>query len=518
MKPIRKYILAVLTLSTLLFAGCEKDFDEINTNPNKVEKPIAYALFTQSTRELAFNNFDVWYLLRQSALCSQQWCQNNYTDEDRYTFRTGVLNTFFRENYATLNNFQKIIELNTDAGTKDEYASLYGDNNMQIAISEIMKCWTLHLLVDQFGDIPYSEALDINITQPKYDTQKEVYDGLIATLKDCKNKLAASTTGGYSTGDVIYDGDLSKWIKFANSLRLRLALRASAVDASYLTEAQAAIADGVFSSVGDDAKCPFFGVGVPDEAPLYNGYVTEARNDFTFTHRFIELLKGNNDGTFINPFNGIVDPRFYVYTGSTTTNKFGIPYGLNDDVNKQYWSDLSTAGTAINLPTANAKVVQSNYPTTFLDYATVCFMVSEVNNWDASWFEKGINASLDHWGATNDGVYTAAIMALFNAATTEGKKEMVLTQKYIHLLTQSHEAWAEYRRTGYPKTIIEPGQLTATINGTSYYFTPDGGETEICTRFCYVTSEFTLNSTNVNAAITRMGGDTYNTKLWWDVN
>lgn len=518
MKSIRKYILSILTLSVLVLAGCEKDFDEINSNPNNVEKPIAYALFTQSTRELAFNNHDVWYLLRQSALCSQQWVQNNYTDEDRYTFRTGVLNTFFRENYANLTNFQKIIDLNTNEATREEYANLYGDNNMQIAISEIMKCWTFHLLVDQFGDIPYSEALDINITQPKYDTQKEVYDGLIAKLKECKDKLAASTTDGYASGDVVYNGDLSKWIKFANSLRLRLALRASAVDASYLTEAQAAIADGVFTSVNDDAQCPFYGAGEPNEAPLYNGYFTEARNDFTFSHRFIELLKGNNDGSYVNPFNGIVDPRFYVFTGSDNTNKFGIPYGLVDDINKQYWSDLSTNGTAINLLTATPKVVQADYPTTFLDYATVCFMISEVNNWDATSFENGINASLDHWGAVNDGAYTAAVMALFNAATTEGKKEMVLTQKYIHLLTQSHEAWAEYRRTGYPKSLVEPGQITATIDGTDYRFTPSGGETEICTRFTYASSEFTLNGKNVNSAIQRMGGDTYNTKLWWDVN
>lgn len=536
MKSIKTYILGFIVLGSLLFAGCTEDFEEINKNPNQCEEPVPSALFAYAVRQLAYDNYDVWYMLRQSALCSQQWCQKNYTSEDRYGFRTGVLNTFFRDNYVTLNNFQKIIDINTDETTKEKMRSTYGSNEMQIAICEIMKCWTFHLLVDQFGPIPYTDALDINVSQPAYNSEKEVYDALISKLKECREILVNDTTAhnpGYGTGDVVYRGDLSKWIKFANSLRLRLALRASAADESYLEEAKSAIADGCFESCEDDATCPFIGPGAPNEAPLYAGYFTEGRNDFTYTHRFIEMLKGNNDRNFVNPFPKIIDPRFYIYTGCSDTARQGLFYGTPDNLNKAIWKYWSgeEINQAINLWDNYPSPLHATHPSTFLDYPTVCFMKSEVNGWSSDDFKEGISASMEQWGVSPaaSSEYIDKIMPLFNAATPEGKKEMVITQKYIHLLTQSHEAWAEYRRTGYPKSLVIPGDTTGIITmpkkidentfiDTTYVivFETMRKETEVVTRFVYPNSEKTTNSENLQDAINLLGDDTYNTHLWWD--
>lgn len=500
--------------------GCEKDFDKINTNPNQALEAATPALLSQALRDFAFGDFDVWYVGRQSNLAAQHMSQRNYTSEDRYSFRVNVTDGFFRNNYIWMNNLQQIINYNTNPATKDKYATLYGDNNMQIAIAEIVKCWVFQLLTDYFGDIPYSQAMKLEqYPQPIYDTQKQVYDGMIATLNAAQTALENSTTDGFATGDLFFNGDLDQWIKFANSLRLRIALRASNADPAYLVEALDAIADGVMEGNEDNARVSFSTSGTPNEAPWYNGLYVSGRNDFTFTYRFIELLRGNNHLTFTNPFNGIVDPRYKVFTTynpETSTARFGVPYGMSDGGTQAWWA---VSSRRFNVYGTNPLFVRADYPSTFLDYPTVCFMASEVNGWDATWFQNGIEASLERWGAT-DPAYVTAVMAKFNdpATTTEMKKEMVITQKYIHLFTQPHEAWAEYRRTGYPKSLVKPGEVTVVIGTDNIIFTPVPGSesgADVVARFKYPSSEYTLNKTNVEAAVSRMGEDTHRQKLWW---
>lgn len=510
-----KYILAFATLLIISLTGCEKDFDKINDNPNQSLEAATPALLSQAIRDIAYNNHDVWYLFRQSSVACQQFAQRNYTSEDRYSFRSGTTDGFFRNNYIYLNNLQKIISLNSDPATKDKYAVLYGENQMQIAIAEIMKAWSFQLLTDYFGDIPFTQAMNLDkYPQPAYDSQKNIYDGLISVLKKSVDDLNKSSAG-FSTGDLLYNGDLDKWVKFANSLRLRLALRASKVSATYLTEARDAIADGVMESNEDNAMCAFSTSGSPNEAPLYNGYYVGGRNDFTFTAQFMELIKGKDYQAFVNPYKGLRDPRYLVYT-TYSTDRNGVPYGMTDAQTQAWWSGNSAS--RVSLYARNPVFLDPNFPTTFLDYPTVCFMKSEVEGWDPDAFNEGIEASLEMWGAAENPTYVTAVMERFAAATTEGKKEMVITQKYIHLLTQSHEAWAEYRRTGYPKSLVKPGGVTAVIGGVNRVFDPIPGSesgSDIIARFKYPTSEYTLNKANVEKAVASMGEDTHKQKLWW---
>jgi hypothetical protein len=512
-----KYSIAVAVFFLLFATSCENDFDKVNTNPNQSTDAATPALLSQAIRDLAYNNHDVWYLCRQSGVVSQHFAQRNYTSEDRYSFRVGTTDGFFRNNYIYMNNLQHIIELNTNPATKDKYASLYGANKMQIATAEIVKAWGLQLLTDYFGDIPYSQAFDVNkYPQPAYDSQKAVYDGLIATLKKAATDLSASPSG-FSQGDLFYNGDLDQWVKLANSLRLRLALRASKADPKYLDEAKAAIADGVFESNADNAACAFSTSGEPNEAPLYNGYYVNGRNDFTFTAQFMELLKGNNYNDFQNPFHGLRDPRYKVYT-TYTSDRLGVPYGMPDATTQRWWS--ANSSKRVSLYSVNPVFLNANFPATFIDYATVCFMGAEVKNMDAELFMKGMEASFEQWGVTDGGNYIDSVMVRFNApaTTTEMKKEMVITQKYMHLLTQSHEAWSEYRRTGYPKSLVKPGKVTAVINGEEVRFEPIPGSesgSDIAARFKYPTSEYTLNKENVEKAATAMGEDSHKQKVWW---
>ncbi len=524
MKKYNKIILIFTCLSLFLLTSCEKDFDKINTNPNASEKDASIpALLSQTIRDFGYWDYDVWYGGRQANVCAQITSQRNYTSEDRYSFRSGTTDGFFRNNFFYINNLQKIIQFNTDPAVKGNYQVLYGDNGMQIAIAEIMKAWAFQLLTDNFGDIPYSQALNIDkYPQPKYDSQKEVYDGLLASLGNAVSTLKGLPEGskGFASGDLFYKGDLTSWIKFGNSLRLRVALRASGRDAIYMTLAQdlANKSSELLESNSENAACRFSTTGAPNQSPWYAGTFEAKRNDFTYTHRFIEMLKGNDvviEGktVFANPFKGIKDPRYVYITTDETYARVGMPYGMQDADTKAWWG----ATKRISFTGLNVPVVRANYPSTFLDYPTVCFMVCELKGWDASWFEKGVKASLERLQVSDD-TYVAAVMAKFVAATAEQKKEMCITQKYINLFDQPQEAWAEYRRTGYPKTIVKPGEVTINFGGANLQFTPVGGSesgNDIIQRMKYPNSEFTLNKTNVNAAVARMGEDTHATKVWW---
>jgi hypothetical protein len=539
MRSILKYTKIAAVLGVFALTSCEANFDKINENPNQTTLASPGALFSQTLWNIGFNDYDVWYGGRQTMVAAQQWAQRNYTSEDRYSFRANVMDGFFRNNYIWMSNLQTIIALNTDPTTKESMATLYGDNKMQIACAEVVKCWVFQLLTDSFGDIPYNQALDIvKYSQPSYDSQKVIYDGLIAKLKqlqtDFKAVIAAGGTG-FSNGDLLFRGDLNKWVRFSNSLRLRLALRASshsvrsngAPDPVYIAEANSAIADGVLSSNADNAQVNFSSVGVPNEAPIYNGYYTGKRNDFTMTANFVDLVKGNNITTinYSNPFHGFVDPRWSIFRGpnyATAPTKLGMPYGLPDAEAQGFRTNLLSYSYSI--PYANtAKVIRADFPSTLLDYPTVCFMISEVKGWDADYFQKGILASMLQWGADTTGLtanYINPILIKFNAGNVEQKKEMVITQKYIHLYMQAHEAWTEYRRTGYPKCLVKPGQITY---GTITFEPVSGNESgsDVVARFKYPTSEYTLNKKNVNAAleaqgISPAGGDAHAVRMWWN--
>lgn len=526
MRTLYKFF-GIFLLTSIFFVGCEKDFNSINLNPNLPKDAATPYLLTYAERAYAYSIYDSWFSGRMATVASQQMGQRNYTSEDRYLFRATVTNTYFRNLYFYMMNLQEIIRLNTDEASKADMA-IYGDNNAQIATAMILKAWTYQLITDCWGDVPYSDALDpVNKPTPKYDAQKDIYLGLIEDLKSAVALIGNTATCWTSGGDIIYKGDMTKWKKFANSIRLRLAVRMSNVDpAKSSTEATAAITDGVFTSNVDNAIFKFTKDGSPNAAPLYEAFITSARNDFSITKQFVGLMNGVNDddirtGGYVNPFNGIVDPRLAIYRGTAMdANTIGIPYGVPDATMKAY---VNANPNVINYytPTQLALVIQPNFGSILLDYPTVCFMLSEINSWDRTWFENGVIASCDQWGvsAANNTAYTASVMTKFDATTTaDQKKELVITQKYIHLFTQSHEAWSEYRRTGYPKSIVKPNEVTLVTGGTITQFKPGSSSgVDIVARFKYPTSEFTLNLTNVNAAITNMtpGGDNIKTRVWW---
>lgn len=510
---ILKYILGLLVL-VVMAVGCTKDFDQMNTDPNRPTVVPTVNLISAAQKTLTDDIFDEWFSGRQGLLWSQYWAQRNYTEEDRFIIRQNVNNQYWRLLYTDMMDLHEIITIASNPARIPEINTYYGDAEGQVAAANVLKAYVFQLLAATYGDIPYFEAFNaIENPTPAYTSQKEIYLDLFAKLKAAADYFegAGAGTTVFTSGDLMYDGDPAQWAKFANSLRLKLAIRLSEVtDTELVAARQLAIdeaSDGAFTSNADNAKITYIGDG-QSNAPMYDGFYTARRNDMTVTANFVDLLKGINDtlNNKTNPFLGIEDPRISVWVPLNGDGEYrGMPYGL---VN-QNASALrpSVANIYANRPvylTADATV-------TWMNYAEVCFILSELNGWDQTWYEEGIRASLEEWGVT-EGIEE------FIASLPVASEETVLTQKYIALFMNGYEAWAEYRRTGYPKTILEVGDITGPLaNGETTTFAPlTTGSDRIPRRLTYPVQEYTINPDNTPAAASAIGGDSFNTKLIWD--
>ncbi len=511
---IIKYALSLLVL-VMMAVGCTKDFDEINTDPNRPKEVPTVNLISSAQKTLTDDIFDEWFSGRQGLLWAQYWSQRNYTEEDRFIIRQNTNNTYFRLIYTDLMDLQEIINIASNPDKIAEINTYYGDAEGQVAVANICKAYIFQLLASTYGDVPYEEAFDaVNNPTPAYSSQKVIFLDLFSKLKTAADYLAGSETTVFTSGDLIYDGDPQKWAKFANSLRLKLAIRLSKVtDGDLVAAREAAIADispdEVMQSNDDNADITYIGDG-QSNAPMYDGFYTSRRNDMTPSANFVDLLKGINDtlNNVQNPFEGLVDPRIDIWVPLNGDGEYrGMPYGL---VN-QHASALRAY--VANIYNSEPVYLQADATVSWMDYAEVCFILSELNGWDQTWYEEGVRASMEYWGVT-EGIdeYIAQLPA--------ANAETVITQKYIALYMNGYEAWAEYRRTGYPESIIEVGELTGPlVNGEATTFgpAPITGNDRIPRRLTYPVQEYTINAASVEAAAEAIGGDTYNSRLIWDV-
>lgn len=503
MKTI-KYITLVL-VGILLFS-CEVDY---LSDPNQPEVAPTSGIMNRVQKRLMDDTRDEWFSGRQSLLWVQYWNQVNYTEEDRFQYRETVNQTDWDDLYKNAQDLIDLIELNTNEDTKGDMLQ-YGPNVNQIAAARIMLVYIYQLATELWGDVPYWSYAGTNVTfqanklktegidQPVYAAQSDIYPDMLNELDEAQASII--TDENMIDGDNFYGGDAAKWKIFANSLRLRIANRILDVYPAAQAHITAAIAAGVMSSNEDNAGVAYENNAV-NGAPMYRAFVVQARNDFAPSSSFVELLLGQR-----GPF-GMVDPRIDIYVADNVNgDKVGIPLtGSNEDV-KAFLIE-SEPGDA---------VLAADYTEEYMEYSEVCFILSEVNSWSQSWYEKGVRASMEKWG-----VETADIDA-YIANLPAASEENVMMQKYIALYMQPMEAWSEYRRTGYPNTLIKPKvpytytYPTASGNvSETFSFSPLVKLTDLPTRNKYLLNEASINEANVKAASTAIGGDAQDTPLWW---
>lgn len=512
-----KTYIKILSLLTIVWGAVScQDLEDLNKNPNQPEKVSTASLLIGSEKKMMDYIYDTWFSGRQALPYAQYWCQRNYTEEDRYQIRESVNNNYFNYLYTIAGNLKMIEDINTAAETQKE-AGAYGNNNNQIAVAKILKIWLMQIMADTWGSIPYTEAFQLEEKPyPKYDDLNDLYPQFIQELNNAIGMMDTNETA-FTEGDRIYGGDAGKWKRFANSLKCRIAIRLSKVDSNWRKYIDEAVASGVFQSNSDEAMFKYSNEA-PNECYFYRGFFVDRRNDFSITKPFADLLKGQPDtlNNKTHPWQGVVDPRLSIYTTPRGGKYIGVPYGLpssymDDDIKK---ASPSWYG---NPPVTLTK----DFPVPLMTYAELCFILCERNDWDKEWYKKGIDASIGHWYAlAGQPVDTKELNGYIDAVSKTVNAETVATQKYIHLFIQGTEAWSEYRRTGYPLTILKPGEYSYEIKGEKIAFVAlSETKDDLPARVKYPTNESTLNSEGFNAAIAKLqdGTNNYYSKMYWDV-
>lgn len=479
------YKLGPVVALAMLAGACDEGLTDINKNPNAPEAVTPQLLFPQGAVAAVdlFRGAD--YDLTFTSLWAQHIAKIQYTEEDRYAIRVDAINGWFRNAYAG-----PLQDLNTAVQQAEalKEPALAGP-------ALVMKSWTFGAMTDTWGDIPYSEAnrgnaAEINIT-PKYDAQKDIYAGILTDLTRAHTVLAPLGANGtvYAGADPIYGGSADKWRKFANSLRMRYAMRMSDVDpAASRTAFVAAFNAGGMTAVTDNAQLNWTADVRANENPIFANART--RDD----HRVSEMT--------VNTLKGLNDPRLAVYANKAvdTGEYVGVPNGLTSSVATGLGlTKTSKIGTFFSAQKA---------PTYLMNYAEVAFLKAEAaqRGWipgsAAEFYRDGIRASMQTVGVAGAAIdaYLAQPSVQYKGGN-EGLNQIYL-QKWISLFGQGIEAWSEYRRTGVPNLPLAKS--------------PVAGVNAVPRRLTYPTTEYTFNEANVTAAAAAIGGDQLLTRVWWD--
>lgn len=529
MKKIFISLLSVVALGLLTTTvSCTDGLEETNKSPNK--PPIvtvpAYGIFNYANKFLMDRTRGDFSSGRMALPWVQYSAQRNYTEEDRFQFRTSTNDDLFRDLYLAAQDYKTIIDANTNPETSAKN-SAYGNTQNQIAAARVMLAYTFSQIADAYGDVPYYsygnsdpdfQALQLanGNTTPTYAPQVKIYTDILKELKESVAMLVLDQKV-FTQGDFLFGGDAKKLKKFANSLRLRIATRVNGVVPGADAHITEAIASGVMTSNADNVGLQYENSSV-FPSPFYVSFYINNRTDFAIPNTLVDLLKGE-----IGAF-GIVDPRLQKYAAPITASKTAVrdnTYAETDDLTKYRGMPYgipssSAAAQRPNTSFWSYNVLKKDYSEILMEYAEVEFLLSENKGWDNTNYQNGIKASMSRWG-----VSTAKIDA-YIAAVAPASKENVLTQKYIALFMQPYEAWAEYRRTGFPTSLLKPGQTYKLNNPedgvTTYTFEALNQLTEMPARLTYPNTSSTLNRVNYEAAVANMGGDKLDLKLIWDKN
>jgi len=503
----------LILLATFSLTSCTKNFDELNTDKTKLTEldavgvSNAFAAAQYRSVQAAWQTFQSLFADLQS-----QYYANvaiNFPS-DRNVMVGSWLNGAWNSFYSTAIPPMLGVLENTKPGGKAANPAVY-------AIANIWKVQMFLPRTDYWGPIPYSKV-GSGENSVEYDAQDVIYKDFFNLLKTAVNDLQPyrGTTVSLGANDQIYQGNVDKWIRFANSMRLRLALRVSNVDAALAkAEAEAAVAGGVLTSNTDDA---FLRVTTNSLNPFCQA---TAWNEFRMSAAMESVLKG------------YADPRMNKMYAPVpgTSNYKGLRNGYT-----QVQLGLPENAAGANSNVANNYLPDFMFSTPFLVMyaAESWFLRAEgfLKGWSMgtgetaqTCYEKGIRASMASWGFTGaavdnyvngttppialtDGVNTPALsdIPVKWEATAAKQLEQIITQKWIANWPNGHEAWAEYRRTGFPK-------LYARINSENTDVPANG----VVRRTPYVSGEIATNPKGVASGVSKLGGsDNAATRLWWN--
>jgi len=496
MKSLKLKNISALIMCIFILASCE-DLADININPNSVTSIPDDYLFTnmckyslsesrQTTARSQVFFCGTWSHLYSSAYPEDRYSINTDTDDE------GIV---WQDLYSVT-----CLGLATDLKDKLEPEGVT-PNTVKYAMVDIVSFIKILKITDLFGDVPYTEAgkgAD-GILLPKYDTQEVIYKDIIEKLGQYITVFEGATTeDGFGTADPFYAGDMTKWAKFANSLRLRLAMRMRYADAAAAqTAITASLAKPLMTSNDDNARILNFNSTVVYQySGWYEAYVNEGK--FFLSKLLVDKMNASND------------PRLPIFALPNSLGGYeGYPNGLTSEARGSY----DATNVSVTAPILYAKDI----PSYGLTYSEVCFLQAEAALYTLggsnpnTHFQNGISAAMLQWGVSQSDIdtYLANEPEASLTGTTEDDFRKICTQLWMSCISNNYEAYNVVRRTGYPvipvRTGLETPQLDVGLtNGT------------LPRRIQYPVTEITLNVANYEDAVARQGANLMTTKMWWD--
>jgi hypothetical protein len=452
--------IAILLVSLAFITGCNNFDDDININPNLPSQASGSQLLANAMLSLPTMSSSP-----QAQFVAQYLAETQYVTASLYPKAS---TSFYGIYQGPLMNIETVLRTSKV--------------NSELVVAKILKAYYFWQVTDRWGDVPYSEALDASNLTPAYDSQESIYNSLFALLDEAN----AMETPIALTNDIIYGGNMSRWKKLGNSIRLLMALRLSKVNPTRgAEEFNKALTAGVMTANGDNLL--FKHLADANHQNYWYGQVTVQRREWW------ALTKG-----LVDKMLPAGDPRLAVYGDRARANNqyVGQVYGdiVNFDTEK-----FSLLG---------ARVRAQDAPVYLVTYAQVLFAQAEaaklgwITGGDAvaeARYKSAIEQSVIQWTGTNTGV--AALLTqpavVYNPATAI---QQIATQRWIHLFMNGYEAWSEWRRTGFPNDLVTPGGAL------------------VPRRLVYIESEAFNNTNSYNSAIQRQfgGQDELNGRVWWD--
>lgn len=468
MKNISKIVLGTV-FAAMTLSSCTSDLTGLNDDPKHPTSLPSSTLMARGQQQQFYYTYTGSVNFNNYKFFTQMWAETTYTDETNYDLvgRNQPRNHFNRMYNGVLNNYEQAKKnLATEGGNPNKMATL-----------EIAEITAWENIVDTFGDVPYSQALKADAGQfaPAYDDAKAIYTDL---FKRINAVIPTITSGSGYTEDLVYGGDMSKWKKVANSIKLRLALNLADVDpATSKAMAESAVASGVMTSDADSYSLSFPGGTFSN--PFFDDLVASGRKDFVPTELVVNLM------------NSKMDPRRPIYFTTVGGAYVGGQFGeLNPYPNYSHYQD--------------ATWLQPDAPANLLSYTEVLFMRAEaaargynVGGTAATLYAAAITNSMNFYGVApaDTTVYLAA-----HPYDATNYKKSIGEEVYIALHNRGFAEWNFSRRLDYP-VFVNP--KNSRISG-------------VPVRLPYSDQEYVLNKGNVTAAAAKIGTDKATTKLFWD--
>ncbi|MCG1035701.1 SusD/RagB family nutrient-binding outer membrane lipoprotein [Polaribacter sargassicola] len=483
MNNILKKTILLLCVSFFYISCDTVDFGDTNDNPNGPTAAVTSQLLTQAQKTVSTIGTSL-----TGTLFTQQITEGQYPGQSRYATLTYSYNSYYT---GAIQNLNEIIKLNTDPETVGE-AEAFGNTNNQIATAKILRAFILQFMTDSWGGLPWTEAFQgIDFPQPKFNTQEELYTIMFDEVEEAISLITTTSTG--PVGDIIFEGDMSRWLVFANSLKMTLALRISDVNPTLAqTKFEEVITSGNYIKSNDENIEYNYTSDDAGDSPWHDRFKT--REDYIMSEAMVGFLREN------------LDPRLFKYGEPARDSIFPNPV-FPDDADAGYVGapDGNVNGNvpSYSFPPSEIIYDDNTFPTPIYTSAQVKLSMAEaaLRGWNVgetaeTLFSEGITDSMTYWG-----VDEADITSYLSNHTSVTISDIAY-EKYIALYLNGQEAWSEWRRLDAP--TLTPSEYAA--------------DPRIPVRLAYDSSVQDNNSENYNTIISLQGTDNLHTKLWWDVN